>query len=130
MSEDKFDITTNFAVISPDKKVTTEACDATLYERIERNYEGFKSHELVSCHEFEEDWASWEMHPHGDEIVMLLSGQATMILETDAGEKTIFVDKEDAYIVVPKGIWHTMRTTTKTKMLFITPGEATEHREA
>ncbi len=130
MSESAININKNFAVISPDKKVTVEAFDENLYQRIEKNYDDFRGHELVSCHEFNEDWTSWEMHPNGDEIVMLLSGRATLVLETDAGEKTVFVEEAGSYAIVPRGVWHIVRTTIKTKMLFVTPGEGTRHREA
>jgi len=130
MTEGAININKNFAVISPDKKVTVEAFDESLYQRIEKNHNGFKGHELVSCHEFDEDWTSWEMHPNGDEIVMLLSGQATLVLEIENGEKTISVEEVGAYVIVPRGVWHTVKTTIKTTMLFITPGEGTQHREA
>jgi hypothetical protein len=33
-----------------------------------------------------------------------------------------------SYVVVPKGVWHTARTSVATRMLFVTPGEGTENR--
>jgi mannose-6-phosphate isomerase-like protein (cupin superfamily) len=68
-------IDTEFVVLSPDKVASIEAKDSTLYQRLVTDYDGFRGHELISCHEFDEDWSSWEIHPHGDEIVILLSGE-------------------------------------------------------
>jgi len=75
-----------FIVLSPDKKATVETCDASLYERLNQNYHGFAEHELVSLYEFDSDWTTWEMHPHGDEVVMLMSGEMTLILQQQNGE--------------------------------------------
>ena len=33
-----------------------------------------------------------------------------------------------SYVVVPKGTWHTARTSVPTRMLFMTPGEGTENK--
>ncbi|MFZ1325524.1 MAG: hypothetical protein WAT67_05780 [Candidatus Contendobacter sp.] len=89
----------------------------------------FHNEYLVSCHTFEADWPMWEMHPNGDEIVCLLSGAATFVLEFAAGHESITLTEPASYAFVPKGTWHTARTQTKAQMLFITAGEGTEHRQ-
>jgi quercetin dioxygenase-like cupin family protein len=70
----------------------------------------------------------WEMHPNGDEIVCLLSGVVTFILDQDNEHHEMTVNKPGDYVVVPKGTWHTAKTTVESTMLFITAGEGTEHR--
>lgn len=87
MSADVHQIDDEFVVIGPDPKVRTETFDDNLYSRIEQNYNGFKEHQLVSCHSFSEDWSNWEIHPNGDEVVMLLSGKVTLVLGKDAGQR-------------------------------------------
>ncbi len=121
-------ISKDFVVLSPDKSATIEPCDAGLYARLDKNYNDFKGHELVSCYEFDQDWSSWERHPHGDEVVILLSGAATFVLQTEGGDTSLALKQEGAYVIVPKNVWHTVRTEVKTKMLFLTPGEGTEHK--
>jgi mannose-6-phosphate isomerase-like protein (cupin superfamily) len=69
-----------------------------------------------------------EMHPNGDEVVCLLSGRATMVLEIDGREKLVELDEPGAYVIVPQGTWHTARTNEPCRMLFITAGEGTQHR--
>jgi hypothetical protein len=34
---------------------------------------------LVSVHSFTNSWDSWEMHPHGAEIVVCMAGAITLI---------------------------------------------------
>lgn len=120
----------HFIVLSPDKQASIESCDSGLYQRLDDNYAGFAGHELVSCHTFSEDWPSWEVHPKGDEIVMLLSGRVTFILELDDEEKAVELTKQGAYVIVPRGVWHTATVSEPSTVLFITPGEGTQHRDA
>lgn len=121
-------IETDFIVLSPDKKASIEPSDSGLYTRLDEVYNGFAGHELVSCYEFDSDWPSWEMHPHGDEVVLLMSGDATFLLQTDEGDISVELREQGQYVVVPKGVWHTARTKQKSRLLFITPGQGTQHR--
>lgn len=119
----------DFVVISPDKTVSIEQSDSTLYDRLNEKYQDFAGHELVSCYEFESDWTSWEVHPNGDEIVLLLSGEVDFILEVESEETCITLREPGQYLVVPKGVWHTATVTDKAKVLFMTPGQGTRHRK-
>lgn len=123
-------IETDFAVMGPDKTVHVEHVDEDLYSRLEARYNGFAGHELISCHTFSADWGSWEVHPNGDEIVVLLSGEVTFVLQLADGNVPVHLDRQGQYVVVPQGVWHTARTEAEAKLLFITPGEGTQHREA
>ncbi|NMO21235.1 cupin domain-containing protein [Pyxidicoccus fallax] len=78
--------------------------------------------------DFTEDWATWERHPAGDEVVVLLSGKADLILEVDGREQRVTLQKPGEFVSVPKGVWHTARTSTPCSMLFVTPGAGTENR--
>jgi mannose-6-phosphate isomerase-like protein (cupin superfamily) len=83
---------------------------------------------LMSAFSFSADWPSWERHPAGEELVMLLSGSAVLLLEEANGERELLLDTVGSYVLVPKGVWHTARTTQPTTLLFLTPGAGTEHR--
>ncbi len=100
----------------------------TLYAELDQNFDAFRGHVLVSMHEFGGDWPTWEKHPAGDEIVMLWSGRGTLVLRSGTGEETVALGEPGAYVVVPRGTWHTARIAEPTRMLFITPGEG--HRES
>ena len=129
MSKPTRSIEKDFVVISPEKSATIESFDSTLYERLDKNYGGFRGCELISCYEFSEDWSTWEMHPKGDEVVILLSGEVTLVMQLDDGERSVSLKKIGEYAIVPKCTWHTAKTSVKTKMLFITPGEGTQNKE-
>ena len=83
---------------------------------------------LMSAFSFSEPWATWERHPEGDELVMLLAGAVTVVLEVQGEEKSVALTDPGAYVLVPRGVWHTARTSVPTTLLFLTPGAGTEHR--
>lgn len=83
---------------------------------------------LISAFSFSQDWPSWERHPAGEELVMLLAGSTRLLLEEATGERELLLDRVGAYALVPRGVWHTARTTVATTLLFLTPGAGTEHR--
>lgn len=122
-------IADEFVVISPEKTVSLEPLTPTLFQELDERYSGFKEHELVSSFEFAADWSTWERHPAGDEVVILLSGAATLILDVNGAHQSVALETPGSYVVVPRGIWHTARTNQPTRMLFITPGEGTQHRD-
>jgi mannose-6-phosphate isomerase-like protein (cupin superfamily) len=83
---------------------------------------------LVSTYDFGEDWASWEQHPAGEEVVVLISGAIQFVLEVDDGERKVELDQPGQFLIVPRGAWHTANIARLAKVLFITPGEGTSHR--
>ena len=117
-----------FAVMDSHKKLHTEATDSTLYQRLDENYNQFKNCELISCYSFDKDWDSWEIHPEGDELVVLLSGKVTFLIESAHQTLTSDLIKAGDYAIVPKGSWHTADVHEPSQVLFITPGEGTQHR--
>lgn len=84
---------------------------------------------LVSLHDFTSDWPSSEVHPKGDEIVVLLSGSATFQLVMPEGIQEVRLESPGSYVFVPKGVWHTAKIAHQARMLFITAGEDTQHRQ-
>lgn len=83
---------------------------------------------LVTTYSYDQPWTSWENHPNGDEIVILLSGAADFTLETPGGNQVVEVRKPGDFAFVPKGTWHTATPLAPTTMLFITAGEGTINR--
>jgi quercetin dioxygenase-like cupin family protein len=84
---------------------------------------------MVMQFEFAEDWSTWERHPAGEELVVLISGKAELILEQDGGEEhATTLARPGEFVLVPRGVWHTARVQERCAMLFVTPGEGTENR--
>ena len=101
----------------------------TLYAELDERYGGFAGHSLIACHTFDSDWPTWEVHPNGDEFVMLLAGEAELVLATADGDKRVSLSESGQFVIVPRGTWHTARVQESARMLFVTPGEGTENRE-
>lgn len=128
MSSRELKLAEVFAVLKPELSVETVRVTPTIYEDLDSRFDRFKNHVLVSEYEFSESWPAWERHPAGDEIVVLLSGQAEMVMRKNDVDECIPLVESGSFVVVPAGTWHTARTTVATRMLFVTPGEGTEHR--
>lgn len=82
---------------------------------------------LVSEFSCDGDWGNWEMHPHGDEFVYLLAGDIEFQLETVEGVVAQRITGHGA-VVVPRGVWHTAKVFSPSRMFFVTMGAGTEHR--
>ena len=125
------DLSSTFLRLRPDASVEPLTVDNTFWQRIASGKLGdFHNEFLVASGGCEADWPMWEMHPNGDEIVCLLSGSVTFVLEQEHGTREIELKESGAYVLVPKGTWHTAKTRVPSRLLFITPGEGTQHRPA
>jgi quercetin dioxygenase-like cupin family protein len=84
---------------------------------------------LVSLFRFTEDWAGWEMHPAGSEVVVCLEGELELIQETADGSHQRTRLKPGDYAINPPGVWHTADLPTgQAAGLFVTPGVGTQGR--
>lgn len=123
-------LASTFVVIRPDLGAESIAVTNTIYSELDDRYSGFKGHILISSHQFSDNWPTWEIHPHGDEVVYLLSGDVEFLLRTEGGDERVRLDTPGSFVVVPKGTWHTAHVNKPTQMVFVTPGEGTENRES
>jgi len=82
---------------------------------------------LVSLHSFASPWDSWEMHPSGDELVICVAGEITLIRELDGVARSVTLTPGEA-VVNPPGVWHTADVATSATALFITAGIGTRLR--
>jgi quercetin dioxygenase-like cupin family protein len=86
---------------------------------------------LVTMHTFTKSWDAWEMHPHGEELVLCMQGTITLIQEINGRPEKNRLNAGEA-IINPAGIWHTAdlddEEGEEATALFITAGMGTEHR--
>lgn len=82
---------------------------------------------MVGLFRFESDWDSWEVHPAGDEVVVLLSGAVDLVLDEPGGERVVAL-RERGTCVVPQGVWHTANVLAPSEALHITRGAGTRNR--
>ena len=68
-----------------------------------------------------------EMHPSGDEILILLSGAVDVIFH-EAGGDFVTPLRDLRACIVPRGVWHRVLVHAPSDMIFITPAKGTEVR--
>ena len=128
---DPLDVASTYLRLRPDASVEPLTVDETFWQRIASGKLGsFHNEFLVAGAHYDKDWPTWEMHPNGDEVVCLLSGSVTLVLELPAGPASVQLRRSGEYVLVPKGTWHTAKISDRCRMLFVTPGEGTQHRPA
>lgn len=81
---------------------------------------------LVTAARYTDDWDYWEMHPAGEELLVLLSGAIDVILDQGGVRRTAAMRAGDA-LLVPRGAWHRAEVQAPGAMLHVTWGEGTEH---
>lgn len=84
---------------------------------------------LLSALSMGADWTNWEMHPAGDEVLFMLEGKATFLLELSDGLREVALDS-GRLLVIPKGVWHSAKVSQPARLLAITAGQGTQHRPA
>jgi uncharacterized cupin superfamily protein len=82
---------------------------------------------MVCAFPQDESWTTWERHPDGEELVMLLSGRVDLIQDIDGEVRRTSLEPGMA-VVNPPGVWHTADVHESGVSLFITPGRGTEHK--
>jgi len=83
---------------------------------------------LMSAFTFTGAWDTWGRHPAGEELVMLLGGAVTLMLEEAEGVRVVALTRPGAYVLVARNTWHTARAEVESSLVFLTPGAGTEHR--
>ena len=83
---------------------------------------------LVTVHAMTESPGHWEVHPEGDELLLLQSGAVDLVLETGDGERMVPLRPESPAFVMPAGTWHRIEVVAPATLLFATYGRGTQHR--
>ena len=83
---------------------------------------------LVAQWTFTANWDSWEMHPHGEEVVICTAGFITLHQEFADGRAASVRLGSGDYAINPRGCWHTADVAESATAVFITPGLGTEGR--
>src|SRR5262249_11924871 len=68
-----------------------------------------------------------EMHPDGDELLYLVSGNVDVVLEEDGREERVELKSGQAF-VVPRGLWHRVTLREPSQILYLTPGPGGQYR--
>jgi len=83
---------------------------------------------LVSRFTHGADWPHWEMHPHGDEVLICVSGAMRFDLEHADGTVEEVSLVAGRTLVMPAGVWHRGRGAGPAEIVALTAGRSTQHR--
>jgi mannose-6-phosphate isomerase-like protein (cupin superfamily) len=120
-----FDLATTYLVLADGPEAKRIEVGPDFWETIDERTD--LAGRLVAIFPYDSDWTSWEVHPDGDEIVVLLSGAVDLVLDLPGGHRTVELRGRGA-AVVPRGVWHTANVLAPSEALHITRGEGTAHR--
>ena len=121
-----FTLDTTYINLRPDDSATTLKIDRRFWSTIEKRTD-LDDGRLMGTTTQIADWAHWECHSGGDEVLVMLSGEMDIVLEAGKGERRTRL-KEGQAFVVPRGIWHRGLARKPGMLMFITPGAGTEYR--
>ena len=84
---------------------------------------------ILSVFDYRATWNYQELHPDGEEFVVLLEGDADLLLDAGAGEATVRLTPGTACII-PRMVWHRAAIRQPSTLLFITPTPAATQQRA
>ena len=119
-------LASNFVILSDKFEADTVEVTQDLYERLDGVCRTPLDFELCVRRR---TGSTWEVRLDGDEFVILVSGDADLILAKDDGDETVRMTEPGTFAIVPRDTWHTARIRSHTVMMFITPGEGTVNAE-
>lgn len=117
------DLTETYLQLHDGAEVEMLDVDEQFWETIDERAD-LQTGRLVMASAMTADWDGWEMHPAGDEVILVTEG--TVRVHTD-GADPIEVSAPDL-VLMPAGTWHTMDVVEAARVVTITAGAGTQHR--
>ena len=120
-----FDLETTYLSLDGAGAVAAHPVDASFWTTIDANPD--LKDTLVAVFAGDSNWGHWEMHPGGDEVLVLLEGELIMLFEQAQGESRHPM-RAGSTLVVPAGVWHRALIDRPTRLMAITYGPGSGHK--
>ena len=121
-----FKLDTTYVQLHDGPAATPISVDPHFWDRIQERKELHEGRLLIVTHQTGA-MTHWEMHPAGDELLYLLSGNIDLILEAHDSDEVVNLRPGTA-VIVPQGTWHTLTVNEPGDLLSITRGAGTQVR--
>jgi len=138
MADDTFDLLRNYFLLEPDGAAIALPGGRDFWSQLMsgqpndpgiRKLMGSEYGRLLTVLTMNANWTNWEMHPVGDELLFMLEGNATFLLNLPDGVRDVTLDA-GRLLVIPRGVWHTAKVSAPARLLSITAGHGTQHKPA
>lgn len=121
-----FDLRTTYVQLADGPRATPIDVDENFWSTIDQRKE-LHGGRLVMAFEMSADWDHWEMHPQGDELLILSKGSMELVYEENDREKRLKMRAPQSFIV-PAGVWHRALVSEPSTLLTVTRGSGTRHK--
>ena len=121
-----FDLRTTYVQLADGPRATTIPVDEGFWSTIDEKPE-LHGGRLVMAFEMSSDWDHWEMHPNGDELLILTKGAMVLVYEENGRENRLKIEAPQSFIV-PAGVWHRALVSEPSLLITVTRGSGTEHK--
>lgn len=126
MTPEGFDPTRTYVHLPDGGAAHVVPVDDSFWPDLIRGRKTFPGRMVMAFH-MTADMEHWERHPAGSEVLVLLSGDIEVILDSPGGP-TSHPMAAGQVLVVPPGVWHRFKVHSPARLMTITAGEGTEHR--
>lgn len=127
MTEQKLDLSKTYVQFHDGGRAETIPVTEDFWPSVMRGERALPGR-LVTVSRMDADWPHWEMHPEGEELVVLLSGSVTLVSERDDNERRQKLERPGDTWLNLRGDWHRAIVHEPSTLLFITHGAGTQHR--
>lgn len=124
-SKAPIDLQSTYLSLNGKGRVAVHSVDTKFWQTIETNTSLLDT--LLGVYASAADWPHWEMHPEGEEVLILLEGAMTLVLDDGNKEWRVPFECGKAFIV-PRGVWHRALVSQPSKLIGLTYGAGTQHR--
>lgn len=121
-----FDLRTTYVQLTDGPRATAIPVGKDFWSTIGEKPE-LHAGRLVMAFEMSADWDHWEMHPNGDELLILTKGALELVYEEKGREKRLEMRAPQSFIV-PAGVWHRAVVSEPSLLITVTRGSGTEHK--
>jgi mannose-6-phosphate isomerase-like protein (cupin superfamily) len=83
---------------------------------------------LLGAGESRQSAPTWDLHPHGECIIILLSGSIDVTMQLEDDERVVELRETGDACLVPRGVWHRQVLHELSRRIFLTEGAGTQMR--